>query len=263
VLLDEAQDLGTTALQFAVNLLKPGCEDLVIVADAAQNIFRRRFSWRQAGIQAQGRTRILRVNYRNTREILEFASRFLLASRTLRPEEVPDPEDEQAIIPPESAARSGSAPEVRIAPHLDAELQAAVEVIRGALHQRSAPRTAAVLYASQYDGGRERAGALYERLRQHRVDVFWATDPSDRTARDRIAEASEPVILSTIHSAKGLEFPIVALCGLWRDDQDLESNRKLAYVGMTRATDRLVVIARDHTPLLGDLNAAAEGSSRG
>jgi hypothetical protein len=260
VLLDEAQDFGTTALQFATGPLKPGCDDLVIVADAAQNIFRRRFSWRQAGIQAQGRTRILRVNYRNTREILEFASRFLLASRVLRPEEVPDPEDEQAIIPPESAARSGVLPEVRIAPSLDTELDAAVETIRGTLRHRSTPRTAALLYASQHDGQRERAACLYNRLREAGLSVFWATDPSDRAARDRIAAASEPVILSTIHSAKGLEFPTVVLCGLWREDQDLESNRKLAYVGMTRATDRLIVIARDNSPLLEDLTAAAQSS---
>src|SRR5690606_4469038 len=58
VLLDEAQDFGTDALRFATQLLEPGSDDLVIVADAAQNIFRRSFKWRDAGIQAQGRTRI-------------------------------------------------------------------------------------------------------------------------------------------------------------------------------------------------------------
>ena len=66
VLLDEAQDFGTDALHFVVGLLEPDSDDLVIVADAAQNIFRREFSWRQCGIQAQGRTRILRKNYRDT-----------------------------------------------------------------------------------------------------------------------------------------------------------------------------------------------------
>ena len=97
VLVDEAQDFDTEALQFCVNLLEstdPDEQDLIIVADSAQNIFRKKFRWKDAGIRAQGRTRLLRVNYRNTREILAFAHAFLTAGGSIDVQETPDPEDE-------------------------------------------------------------------------------------------------------------------------------------------------------------------------
>jgi hypothetical protein len=88
VMVDEAQDFDTAQLQFCVEMLEtgePDQQDLVIVADSAQNIFRKNFRWKDAGIQAQGRTRVLKVNYRNTREILEFAHAFLCTRPRSRP----------------------------------------------------------------------------------------------------------------------------------------------------------------------------------
>jgi superfamily I DNA/RNA helicase len=90
-------------------------------------------------------------------------------------------------------------------------------------------------------------------LRAAGVSVFWLNDPQNRDARDRLAGTTAPVILSTIHSAKGLEFPHVVLCGIWREGEDPEVNRKLAYVGMTRATDSLAVVTREGHPLVADL----------
>jgi superfamily I DNA/RNA helicase len=202
VLLNEAQDFGTDALRFVVGLLEPGCDDLVIVADAAQNIFRWEFSWRQAGIQAQGRMRILRKNYRNTKESLEFASRFLLASAVLCPDEVPDPEDENAVILPESSARNGPRPLLHVVEDLWAEITRVIEQVNTWVVPAAQPRTLAVLYASSRNNGMERARALYDGLRAAGVRVFWLNDPHDRDARERLAETAAPVILSTIHSAK-------------------------------------------------------------
>lgn len=257
VLIDEAQDFGTSALKFALGLLEPGHSDVVIVADAAQNIFRRKFSWRQAGIQAQGRTRLLRKNYRNTREILEFASRFLLASATLRPEEVPDPEDENAVIPPEAAMRSGPKPTIQIVPDVRREVEWAVARVRDWLGRGAQPRSIGVLYPGSNDGGADRSRALADQLRRAGCETFWLSNPQDPSAKDRLAEVKAPVVLSTVHSAKGIEFPYVVLCGLWRDEEDAEVLRKLAYVGMTRATHHLAVVSREGHPLAEDLRRAA------
>ena len=69
------------------------------------------------------------------------------------------------------------------------------------------------------------------------------------TDLDSMEEKQETVTLMTIHSAKGLEFPAVFLCGMEEnifpiaravfDDDQLEEERRLCYVGITRAMRRL------------------------
>jgi ATP-dependent DNA helicase UvrD/PcrA len=64
-------------------------------------------------------------------------------------------------------------------------------------------------------------------------------------------EASQQITLMTLHSAKGLEFPLVFLVGLEEGlfphsrtllaPDDMEEERRLCYVGMTRAMDTLVI----------------------
>ncbi len=254
VLVDEAQDFGTTALRFLVSLLGEN-DDLVIVADAAQNIFRRKFSWKQAGIQAQGRTRILRINYRNTKQILQFASAFLLSGST-RSDEVPDLDDEDAVIPPEAAAREGDPPSLILVDSIEEEVSRVLDRVADHYTESLPPRSIAILYGTN-SARIDRALAIEEGLRRSGRDVFWANNPQDRTLRDKLATAQEPIILSTIYGSKGLEFPQVILCGLWREKDDAESNRKLAYVGMTRATERLSVVAMRDNALSRDLQSAA------
>ncbi len=69
------------------------------------------------------------------------------------------------------------------------------------------------------------------------------------TDADTYDEQQDRVVLMTLHAAKGLEFRAVFLCGLEEglfphsrsldDPKQLEEERRLAYVGMTRAKERL------------------------
>ncbi|HEY9788653.1 MAG TPA: 3'-5' exonuclease, partial [Candidatus Obscuribacterales bacterium] len=97
---------------------------------------------------------------------------------------------------------------------------------------------------------------LYEALNKAEIPVFWVNKQDEKSRKDTLAQAAEPVVLSTVHSAKGLEFKGVVLCGLPAEGNDAEANRKLAYVGMTRATDELLVVCRPDYPFLEELHAA-------
>ncbi len=68
---------------------------------------------------------------------------------------------------------------------------------------------------------------------------------------DQWEDASEAITLMTLHSAKGLEFPIVFIAGLeeglfplggmQRTNEELEEERRLFYVGLTRAEERVFI----------------------
>ena len=72
---------------------------------------------------------------------------------------------------------------------------------------------------------------------------------------DEVESGTDRVTLMTIHSAKGLEFPKVYLSGMEQDlfpsakslysgsDEDLEEERRLCYVGFTRAKEKLILTA--------------------
>ena len=69
---------------------------------------------------------------------------------------------------------------------------------------------------------------------------------------DRFDESADAVVLMTIHSAKGLEFPIVLIPGMEEgifpssqaimDPDELEEERRLAYVAITRAKKELYIL---------------------
>ena len=74
---------------------------------------------------------------------------------------------------------------------------------------------------------------------------------------------SDAVSLMTLHGAKGLEFPVVFLAGLRRGvltleapgrPSELEEERRLFYVGLTRAREELVLLTgNEPSPFLADI----------
>lgn len=83
---------------------------------------------------------------------------------------------------------------------------------------------------------------------------------------DNLQEGQEAVSLMTLHSAKGLEFPVVFLVGLeqglfphsrtLQDPKALEEERRLCYVGITRAQEQLFLTHARQRRLWGDREPA-------
>ncbi|MDK2918162.1 MAG: ATP-dependent helicase UvrD/PcrA [Candidatus Petromonas sp.] len=81
---------------------------------------------------------------------------------------------------------------------------------------------------------------------------------------DNLEEDQDSVVLMTLHSAKGLEFPVVFLAGMedgifpgsraLMDDNDLEEERRLCYVGITRAKEELYLTHAFMRTLYGRTN---------
>ncbi len=83
---------------------------------------------------------------------------------------------------------------------------------------------------------------------------------------DGLNSSDDKVVLMTIHSAKGLEFPYVFLCGMEDglfpgsmsinsgDPDDMEEERRLCYVGITRAKDRLFLSSARQRMMHGSNN---------
>ena len=83
---------------------------------------------------------------------------------------------------------------------------------------------------------------------------------------DNLDEAENRVSLMTIHSAKGLEFPVVYLAGMEDglfpsymsissgDESDIEEERRLCYVGITRAKNKLIMSAAKVRMVRGEMN---------
>jgi len=71
VLIDEAQHFAPTWVKIIQHFVKPG-GSIFLCDDPSQSVYRF-YSWRQKGIEVSGRTRWLRIPYRNTRQIFKAA----------------------------------------------------------------------------------------------------------------------------------------------------------------------------------------------
>ena len=207
VLIDEGHDFAPQWLKLVAQMVSPETNALLLLYDDAQSIYdsktrRRRVSFKSMGIQGQGRTTILRLNYRNTAEVLHTAYGF--AREVMQPEESDD--DGVPLLQPQSAERHGPQPELIRLPGFGKE----VDYIIGRFKQLNAEGTCwrdmAVVYRSKFMGE-----TVTERLRKAGIPVEWLHE-NVKSRRYRASENSVKVV--TFHSSKGLEFPVVAIPGI-------------------------------------------------
>lgn len=252
VLVDEAQDFETAQLELAHLMLKPGRDDFIIALDSAQNIYRKRSRWNPPNTTARGRTTLLRTNYRNTKEILEFAFHFLSDGKPISTDELAS-EDPDVIVPPEATSRRGPAPRVITCAGRQEEVEAVAHAMKELNGRGVRWSSMAVIY-----GASSWQTALYYECKKQAIPYHWVTRNS--RSKDEIMAAGNAVRVSTAQSLKGLEFSRVFVCGadqISSPDDDHQSVKRLLYVAMTRAVDELTLTVSGAGPITAALQAAS------
>ena len=120
-----------------------------------------------------------------------------------------------------------------------------------------------VMYRSRWMGTK-----LAQTLMAYGIPTQWLDTP---TAKRAFKPSHNSVKLMTMHSSKGLEFPIAAVTGVGympADAQDPASDAKLLYVAMTRSTDKLLITSHRESDFILELmneietTAGAEAAAR-
>lgn len=233
VLIDEGHDFEAAWLKLVAQMVDPATNSLLLLYDDAQSIYQRRraqqFSFKSLGIQAQGRTTILKINYRNTRQILQTAS--MVAADLLRPEDSVD--DGVPLVQPVSCGRDGHEPVVIRLPTLRDEAVKIAELLSAA-HQEGYAWGDMAVICRHYSELERCVAVLRYRQLPHEV----------RKGSGTFNPLADTIKLLTMHVSKGLEFPVVAVCGaghMPEDGQDEAEEARLFYVAATRATQRLII----------------------
>ncbi|WP_436700268.1 UvrD-helicase domain-containing protein [Nocardioides sp. BYT-33-1] len=232
VIVDEVQDLTLTGLRFLSTLARDG--QLLLIGDGQQSVYPGGFNLIEAGINITGRSTVLKVNYRNTAEILERATREVAGDRFSDLEGLIEHGRRQVDV-----SRSGNPPLEFLASsqaHLEERL---VDQIARSRDAGIPLGDMAVLVAYVAEVGR------YRRILRTAGIPSVELTAYDGTTQDRVK-------VGTFKRAKGLDFKYVLMPGLRHHPprqrtsetdssytERLERFRRELFVGMTRARDGL------------------------
>ncbi|WP_193388008.1 DEAD/DEAH box helicase [Caenimonas sp. SL110] len=233
VMIDEGHDFEPEWLKLVTQMVDPETNSLLVLYDSAQSIYgkskARSFSFKSVGIQAAGRTTILKINYRNTKQILQTANK--VAGEFLQPHA--QDEDGVPLVQPVSCGRDGQAPLVVRLPSPRDEPAKVAELLAAAHEEGHAWGDMAVL-CRDHAAMDACAKALHLRKLPHKV----------RHRSGDFDPLADTIKVMTMHASKGLEFPVVAVVGIGqmpREGEEVADEAKLFYVAATRATQRLMM----------------------
>ncbi len=226
VIIDEAQDFTANQLRAVAKALNPE-HSLVCVIDTAQRIYPGGHTWAECGIDLQGRvdTRLSR-NYRNTKKIAKLAHEFVKGLKL---------DDDGSLPDIEHCEEEGELPKL-ICGTFSKQIEFIVNHIQNEINLEN--ECVGILFKSDKFQG-------YTLLKQalNRAGI-----PIAEISRQSVwPNSNANVVLSTMHSSKGLEFDHVIMPGLagWAfrseaepDHETVIRDRRLLgmAVGRARAT---------------------------
>jgi hypothetical protein len=234
IVVDETQDLSPAALALLRAAVPAGQNDLFLVGDAHQRIYRHRVTLSKVGIDIRGRGKRLRINYRTTEEIGKWASARLLNCS------IDDLDGQPDSLVGYKSLTHGPSPDDGVVESRDEERKVIAESLQRLEAEGIADRGVCIVVrtneeAIEYEGWLKSIGLTALRL--------------DRDTSDDQSVAG--VRVATMHRVKGLEFEAVIIAGYkgpdeWAkthaEDTDagvyvdtLTSERCLLHVAATRA----------------------------
>ena len=236
ILIDEGQFFAPIWFQAVQKCLKPNGQ-LLIAADPTQGFLGVGETWTEAGVDIVGRSRVLKTPYRNTQEILAFASRFY-KSRLPEEDEPVNVADSEAI---EKLPKGQIPLPIQFEDAQSESNWVAKQILSNLDSRKWQPDQFLVLFEDS-----------------HQVDNFIRL--LNRQKPGLATDAKEPsgagqVRVCSINAATGLEAPIVYLLGidrlfedeahLFRNAEDkpelIQRNTRKCYMALTRAMRELVI----------------------
>jgi len=234
VIVDETQDLSAAALTLLRAAVPAGENDMFLVGDGHQRIYRHRVTLSRVGIDVRGRGRNLAINYRTTDEIRRWAT------AKLEDCAIDDLDGRPDNLKGYRSLTHGPAPEDRLLQSRDEERPILLDTIRR-IEEGGVPENGICLVVRTNAEVDEYAAWLST---QGRVVRRLSRDTSD----DQHAAGLR---VATMHRVKGLEFDAVLIAGYrgsealakaFADEDDagdyvdiLTTERSLLHVAATRA----------------------------
>ena len=243
MVVDEAQDISAAAFELIRAALPVASNDLFIVGDAHQRIYRHKVVLSRVGIEVRGRSRSLKVNYRTTDEIRRWACAQLEGC------EIDDLDGSIDTLRGYRSLTHGDRPDVMASSSQQDDIKHIREILKQLADDSIEPRQVCIAARTNDDvdavaNGLKKAGVATLRLERSTPD-----DP-----------AVPGVRVATMHRIKGLEFGVVIIAAykgatkyaeLFARDEDAgvsdeteTAERSLLHVAATRAKRHLFVLAR-------------------
>lgn len=189
IVVDETQDFSANEVRAVLNQ-RSADASVTFVLDSAQRIYSRNFTWVEVGVNLRPeKSHTLQTNYRNTRQIAQFASAMLTGL----------PIDDNGTMPNYATARADGPKPIVLRGSYPNQVRGAIEFLRGIdLTQQSVAFLHYKGWFRDLIPALNRAGLPFVNLTGSPV---WPEGP-------------ENIALCTLHSSKGLEFDHVIMIGL-------------------------------------------------
>ncbi|MCF8009402.1 MAG: NERD domain-containing protein [Halanaerobiales bacterium] len=244
ILIDEAQDFEENYFRLLVNHLDKETDSLLICYDYAQNIYKKETSWKKLGIDIDGSRTIdltvskenLERNYRNTLEITKFA-------KSIYNDRIPfkDENDQiSEITTIKGTADRGPVPTIQFCNDRQDEYKYIVEWIQTTKNNNNLDFSDfLIIYPGKKLKDFNLEFGLLPYFRNNDIPYHWITKDSRNKSNFSLLE--DNIKISTIHSAKGMDFEAVAVIACDCINDKYNQPETQLYISSTRARKFLLM----------------------